>query len=375
MAQQTGVMKLYTDTLTHKRYVTDLVDFISPFDAPLWQYLEGANAASKFDIVNLPGHYVEWLEDSLRERVSGAAATLASESTSLQVTSGAGDYFRVGDILKIGSEYLYVSAVSTDTLTVARSFGATTASDISTGTTNIERLTIAQVDGMSYATSSQVDKSTGKNYVQIFEDTAQVSYMREEIDEWAVGSQLDYQVSKLIPQMMRHLSKALFVGSSATGSATSPPAMGGLQQKITDNTSSATTTALTQKLLEDAMYSAHADGGTPNLIVTNQWGLRKINSFYEGFVRTTRDENRGGIMIEHVLTPFGELDVLYDRWCDANYMFLLDTNFIGIYEFQPWTEEPVVQTAMAHARRVWGAYTLVLKHDKAHAYVLYSSSS
>lgn len=375
MAQQTGVMKLYTDTLAEKRYITDLVDFISPYDAPLWQYLEGANAASKFDIVNLPGHYVEWLEDALRERVSGAAATLASESTSLQVTSGAGDYFRVGDILKIASEYIYVSAVSTDTLTIARAFGGTTAADIATGTTNVERLTIAQVDGMSYATSSQVDKSTGKNYVQIFEDTAQVSYMREQINEYAVGSQLDYQVSKLIPQMMRHLSKALFVGSSATGSATSPPAMGGLTQKITDNTSSATTTALTQKLLEDGMYSAHADGGVPKLIVTNQWGLRKINSFYEGFVRTTRDENRGGIMIEHVITPFGELDVLYDRWCDPNYMYLLDTDFIGIYEFQPWTEEPVVQTAMAHARRVWGAYTLVLKHDKAHAYVLYSSSS
>jgi len=120
---------------------------------------------------------------------------------------------------------------------------------------------------------------------------------------------------------------------------------------------------------------AWSDGGNPKLILTNQWGQRKINSFYEDSVRTTLDEKRGGISIQHILTPFGECDVLMDRWCPADKMYFIDPEFIGIYSAQDWMEEPITLTSMSLARRVWGEYTLVLKQAKAHAMVYYSSTT
>lgn len=373
--QNTGVLDVFTDTLTHKRYVTDMVSYISPSDAPVWNYLQGANAESKFNIVALPGHKIEWLEDELRAIESGLAASITSVATSMTVTSGAGDYFRVGDVLIIDSERVWVSAVSTDTLTISRAFAGTTNASHASGTTNVARFSIAHLDGAAYATSSHLDKSSGVNYIQIFEDTAEVSYIKEKINKYAIGSQLDEQVAKLIPQMMRHLDKTLFIGSSASGSSSVPFAMGGFKQYITDNTASDTATALTQKLFEDRVQAAWADGGNIKVAVCNDWGVRKIRSLYEGMVRTTNDETRGGIAIDTVRTFAGDIDVLLDRWCPAGEMYFLDTDYVGIYELQPWMEEPVVSTAMTTRRRVWGAYSLVIKHDKAHALLYYSSSS
>lgn len=374
MVQTTTTLDIYTDTLTQKRYVGDVVDFISPHDAPLFNYLGGANAESKFNIVNLPGNYVEWVEDELR----ALSSTLTSSETSdsVTVTVDDGEYFRAGDIIQIGTETLWVSATSGDNLTVTRGWGSTTGATHAS-TTAVERISIAQPDGMAYTASQQVTKTTAKNYVQIFEDTAKITYMRDRISVYGPGKALDYQVGKLIPQMMRGVEKALYKGISSAGSAAVAASMDGLHAMVAggSNTVSATGTALTEKLMNDAMFAAWDDGGAPTLVLTNQWGQRKINSFYEDSVRTTRDENRGGISIQHVLTPFGEVDVLMDRWCHADEMFFIDPEFIGVYALENWIEEPVDETSMTLARRVWGAYSLVLKHKKAHALAYYSSTS
>ena len=374
MVQTTTTLDIYTDTLTQKRYVGDVVSYISPHDAPLFSYLGGANAESKFNIVNLPGNYVEWIEDELRALSSTLTASHTSNTATVVVDDG--EYFRAGDIVKIDSEFLWVSATSGDNLTVTRGWGSTTgATHASTST--VERITIAQPDGMAYTASQQVTKTTAKNYVQIFEDTAVLTYMKDRISIYGPGKELDYQVGKLIPQMMRHVEKALFKGISSAGAAAVAASMDGLHALVSggSNTVSATGTALTEKLMNDAMFAAFDDGGNPSLVLTNQWGQRKINSFYEDSVRTTRDENRGGIAIQHVLTPFGEVDVLMNRWCHTDEMFFIDPEFIGIYALENWIEEPIVQTGMTIARRVWAAYSLVLKHNKAHALVYYSSTS
>lgn len=374
MVQTTTSLGVYTDTLTQKRYVGDVVDYITPYDAPLWTYLGGANAASKFRIVNLPGHYVEWIEDELRALTSTLSASCSSTTTT--VATADGEYFRYGDVIQIGSELLWISAVSSDALTVTRSYGGTTNASHASAAA-IERVTIAQIDGMAYTASQQVTKTTAKNYIQVFEDTALVTYLRDRINLYGPGKELDYQVGKLIPQMMRHLEKAAIRGRSYAGTSASAAMMDGVAQRIKagSNTVSATGTAITEKLMNDAMYAAWTDGGNPSLILTNQWGQRKINSFYEDSVRTTRDENRGGIQIQHILTPFGECEVLMDRWCPADEMYFIDPEFIGIYALENWIEEPITQTGMTIARRVWGAYTLVLKHAKAHAMAYYSSTS
>ena len=374
MVQTTTTLDIYTDTLTQKRYVTDLVDYISPYDAPLWEYLGGSNAESKFNIVNLPGPYVEWIEDELRAMTSALTSSCTSDTATIVVDDG--EYFRAGDIILIDTETLWVSATSSDNLSVTRGWGSTTGATHAS-TTEVERVTIAQPEGMAYTASQQVTKTTAKNYTQIFEDTAIVTYRRNRISLYGPGVELDYQVSKLIPQMMRHLEKALYRGISSAGTTAVAPTMDGINALVSggSNTVSTTATALTEKLMNDAMYMAWSDGGNPKLILTNQWGQRKINSFYEDSVRTTLDENRGGISIQHILTPFGECDVLMDRWCPADKMYFIDPEFIGIYSAQDWMEEPITLTSMSLARRVWGEYTLVLKQAKAHAMVYFSSTT
>ena len=94
------------------------------------------------------------------------------------------------------------------------------------------------------------------------------------------------------------------------------------------------------------------------------------------FVRVSQDESTLGMRVENVVTQYHELELLPNRHMDYDYAWLLDPDYIGVYEFDPFTEYDVPMAAdVAGALRVNGEFSLVVQHgDKAHG-KLYTSLS
>ena len=375
MAQNTGTVLTHTDTLTQRRAVSDVITFISPKETPFLQFF-GLNNNDKFRLANFPNMIFRWFEDELRAIQSGLAATIASDATTFAVTAGEGDFFRIGDILIVDAEHMYVSSIATDTLTITRAYAGTTSASHASGTTNLDRLSIARAEEGSFDASSQVVRTAVTQYGQIFEDVVEVTYEDENLAEQygGIGSELDYQVNKRMPELMRMVERAVFRGRSSSATGTSY-AFAGLGQLITNNTSGATGTALTQKAFDDAVESAWVDGGNPDVVFCNSWGLRKLSAMHEGRIRTVPSDRMGGYYIRQITTQFGDLDVVVSRWCEDDRMYILDSQYVGNVEITSFFEEPVPSTKTTHRRRVYGTISFVAKHDKAHAFIDFSSTA
>src|SRR3990167_8905964 len=121
MAVIAGLWDSYSATQPLKRVVTDRILLTDPNEIVALNAL-GLNNESKFNFVNTPGKNYEWLQDVYYDRtdlVNSQALTSDSASTSVIVDTGAN--FRVGDVILIDSELMWVSGISTNTLTVTRS--------------------------------------------------------------------------------------------------------------------------------------------------------------------------------------------------------------------------------------------------------------
>src|SRR5438105_2273922 len=106
--------------------VSDLVGIASPFETPLLDALGDSNRPARSTI-----H--EWLEDALlpnTDAVNDATYTNATTDTAFVVDNA--NRFRVGDQIRLegSAEVILVTAVDTgtNTLTVVRGYGASTAS-------------------------------------------------------------------------------------------------------------------------------------------------------------------------------------------------------------------------------------------------------
>jgi hypothetical protein len=362
----------YSDTTPHKKVISDYIDNIDPRDTPVVKYFGLSNSPGKFRLVNWPSTTVYWLQDTLAILTDTLAASCTSNATTLSVTDGS--LHHVGDVYKIDLEYVWISSISTNTLTVTRNHGGTQASHANAAT--ITRITTARLDGADGSYDRAVsDITQGFNYTQIFQDDLQVARTLNEMSQYGIVREFDYQAAKKFEEQMILMEKTFFEGQRQAGSATRGRAMGGIKTYVTTNTASLSGAALTQQDLEDRVMAIWEQGGNPNLIICNGWVKRKLSSFFEDSVRTERSEQRGGVVITHIDTEFGPFEILMSRWCPKDELYIVESDYVGFMAFRPFFQEPLAQTGDSQKGQILGEYTLVFKNDKAHGYISSISTS
>ena len=382
MATNTGIIRTYAQSVTKKRVITDMIDLMDPMDVPLLKRLGyGRENVSKFRLVNTPGTTYEWLEDAYSARNTTAAANVTqltndTTHTSIAVTTGDGAKFQKGDVLMADSELIWVSSISTDTLTGVRAFGGTTAATHASNVTLYLR-TRARLEGADADDSTSTNPTSQSNVSQIFQKTIQVSETQQVVKQYGVDNEYNYQVAKAMEELPVLLNNAAYYGGRAAGSSSAARSMGGLGTFITTNvTSLSSSPALTQKNIEDAIEDCWDFGGKPNLLVAGAWAQKKIRDFYAPHVRTERDDTRGGIMIDRVLvTPVGWVDVLCDRNCPSTKLYILEENRIGWIPIREFYDEELAKTGDSKKGEVIGEYGFVVKQEKAHAIISGFSTS
>ena len=361
----------YSDTVPQKRVITDVISLIDPSDAPLIEKMGGLDgAASKFRFSAWPSTKCEWLEDTLAPLTDTLnTATIASDATSATVADAS--KFQAGHIILVNSQTFTVSAVNTSTnvLTVA-SLGGTTASH-ATGTT-ISIVGMARVEGSTSSASPYTSRTTGTNYTQIFHKEIKVTRTQKQLAQWGISNEFDYQASKAVPELMRLIERHLFVSdATSAGSATTPRIMGGLPYFAGLTGANASSGAsLTKAKIDTVAQMAYEDGGSGKWVMPcSPTNFAKIRAFYDSsnYLRIERGDAVVGMPAPTVvLTPFGEIELLLDRWATNGNLFMLDLEHIGMKTYAPFTQEPLAKTGDSDVGQVIGEFTFCLRQLPAH---------
>lgn len=368
----TGTRTTYTDTNLKKIVVADAIQMIDWQEAPLLKLL-GTDNTSKFGLREV-GTKVEWLEDTMSPRATtmNDSGGISAGDTTVTVATGTGSYFKTGDVISIESELIRVSSVSTDTLTITRGFGGTTAASHADALT-MELVTHAALEGADSVTGHTTTITRPYNHSQILEEAIRVSGSEKEDPKWDDTDTMTRHLEKLMGgggkagKLPILLEQTFARGRRAAGTTSTARAMGGFNEFVTTNLYALSGAVLTRTHIENAFQACFEAGGAPDTIVCPAWARRKISIFYEKYITTTRSETRGGSRITEVQTDFGDMEVAYWRWCPTDTLYIIEKAKMGWCTMRPFAVYDRASIGDYDLKSVLGEYTFCLTNEKAHA--------
>lgn len=361
---------VYSDTTAQARAISDVISMIDPRDTPLVAKLGLDGAREKFK-VQQNGYKIEILEDELdplEDAVNDGAGWNNSDTTGLDVDDAS--KFQDGHIILVESEKMVVSAVDTSGNTIdvyARGFGDTSAATHADDTP-IYIVGMARLEGDDADYGPVVDVTAPYNYTSIFQKAIKVSGTLQAISQHGIDDEFMYQANKAVPHLLRLVERMAFYGERVQGSASAPRSAGNLGFFITDNTVAAGG-AIAKSHVDSLMEEIIMDGGYPDLLVMNPRVANDLRNLLDSssFVRVSQDENKLGVdAIERVMTQYGELELVMDRWCPTDTAFVLQSSKVGFYTLRGFESYELARSGDSLKGEVVGEFSLLLANDKAH---------
>lgn len=367
MAVVTGARYAFTDSANVAIDMSDSLAMISPSDVPLLAVI-GKDSLSTPCVATKH----EWLEDELRPLDSAVADTSINNTTdpvAMNVTAGHGVYFRAGDILKIDSELLRVTSVSTDAVTVARGFGGSTNAAHASGSA-VRILNNVNVQDAAQGASRTTTKTGQFNYTQIYEDTVVVTSTAQAIKKYVEQNEMSGQLERALKVAWIQWCRTLYDGRKVAPSAGVASAMDGILPRITTNAYAKAGAALVEDFILQAQQDSWQAGGEITDLFCNAFQKRKMNQFLDSMRMTTRTDRVAGSVIDTYQSDFGTINIHLDRNCPTDTVLLIQRDKIG---FGPLRDHalsaaPVeTSTRLKDAVQIIGQYTAEIRNEKAHA--------
>ena len=278
----------------------------------------------------------EWMSDSLNSNLANLSADIDATQTTIAVAEGDGSKFRVNALLVIGDEYIKVTAVSGDTLTVARGFDGTTPEAHTAADNEIRIVARPQFEGAGTGQDESHDRYVDYNVTQIFERYAAVSNTQQAVRTHNVDDELNYQVELRLKEMARELNDALIYGRRYDGGS-GPRMTGGLlhfaniKGSVKENLNGGEVTA---KVLNDALEKVYQRGGSVNTILTNTAGARQISKLLGDKIQIqSQDTVRGGYVATFVSDIVGGdlATIVVDKNMPKDKIVLFDRSILSMH--------------------------------------------
>lgn len=289
-----------SDILSNER-VVDMSEIVGLLESDFTQF---TTALMKVRSKPAFSSKVEWLEDQLMPRLSALAASATSAATSLTVTTGEGDYFNVGDVVRnaLTGEAYEVTGVTTDSIGVTRSIGSVAAASSASGV-DLVIIGNAALQGASTPTAKVVKRTNNYNYTQIFRHSYNFTRTLTQSKLYTSGEP-NYERRKKGIEHKRAIESALFYGARDLDTGGSEPQgfMGGiieyLATNLHDGGGALTSTELDTFLQTDFQY-----GGQNKVIFAAPTFARVVSSYArDNWVRATPDLNMWGIKVDGVIS-------------------------------------------------------------------------
>lgn len=344
--------------------VRDLEEGISLIinDAPTLLGLIGLNGE------RLTQTKFEWMSDNLNSNRATVKTAATETDTDITVADGDGEKFRVNAIVVADEEYMKVTAINGDVITVQRGFDGTTAAAIAAGA-EIRIVARPQLQGAGVGQDEGHDRYTDYNFTQIIERYAAVSNTQMAVKTANVANELNYQVELRLKELSREFNDWLIYGRRVQGTKGTPSMTGGLlyfAEKKGSFKKNMAGAELDAKSLNDLMEQVYLRGGNVNTILTNTAGARQISKLASDTIRTERADTTTGHRISTVVSDIvggGEAIIVVDPNFPKNKIALFDRNILSMHALRPlYDVDASVAGADFVARQIRGEYGVRVKN-------------
>jgi hypothetical protein len=346
-ATATNPINSYELTVETKINIDELIAILNPEDLPM---LGGVNSDGFPTIPKMPvdNTVFYWLEEDMPTPRTVVGTALATTVTTLVVASGETVKFSAGDLIRINSEVLQIVSIDSATnMTVARA-------QLGTSDPGSNHAVGAEVIGLgTYLDEGDVGdqqfrgRDRYSNYTQIW--TSKISMTRTEqvIPKYGIPSELARQVRSIMLSEGVNMEQTLLYGVKHE---TAPRrATGGLSFFITTNAiaNGASGNWLTVNEVEKRQQVAYDAGGMFGAIVarpinfralTNTAGAERIQTV------TVDDPRRGRRRATSVITEFGEVELVRNRYARLSDAFGINRENVIHRVLQPMVMQPLAKT-------------------------------
>ncbi|MCB1902160.1 MAG: DUF5309 family protein [Rhodocyclaceae bacterium] len=338
--------------------IDDMIYVLSPKDLPL---LFGVNSDGLPLLPSAPTgdttYY--WLEEDVLLPRGTLNEALDDTETGIDVATGDGAKFRVGDAIRIEDEIMTVTAVATDTLTVTRGTAGTAAA---THVTGLEVVGLGSyVAEGSIVTNNMKGRDKYSNYTQIHSAKLSMSRTEQGIRKYGVPVELARQTMNNMQHFMQSQEQNVLYGVKAMSSTLRMS--GGLDHFITTNEDS-TSEWLTVDVVEAMQQAAYDEGGMWDVLMAQPKAFGALNNTL-GQERiqtvTVDDPRRGRQPATRVITEFGEVTLHRHRWVRKTDAFGIKRGNIVRRVFQPTIMQPLAKTDDTDSFMVVGEFGLLVK--------------
>lgn len=360
--------------------VSDIIGLVSPHETPLLDHLGDAKRAATSTI-----H--EWLEDSLLPNTDQINQTTFTPgpTTATSITVDNGDRFRVGDQVRPEPlrEIMLVTAVATNTLTVVRGYGGTTAGAL---TDNMKLIIVgnAALEGDDRPATRFTNRTRKRNYTQIFTAGVEVSGSMQATRAYGVADEVDYQKQERIRELLRDLENSVINGvapaANPQGAATVRRSMNGILRQLSTNvftpgvggfpSGGGGGTDLNENILNIALRTVwDQSGGNIDTIVVGGLQKRRINDFVSGQRNFLPNDTRFKDLVSVYESDFGVCRIILSRWTPPDTIMLLDSSRISVLPLagRSFQYKPLASPGDSEVGLVLGEYTLEVLNENAHA--------
>lgn len=284
--------------------VIDMRDAITMLEADNAQFTQALMRIRKESAHNPK---VEWMEDQLFPRKSSSAVSATSADGAVNVTTSEGNYFRVGDVVRVAvsGEALEITGVAASTISFNRSLGSVAAATID-ASTELWIVGNASVEGATMGTRKITQRVGAYNYCQIIRHPYGFTETLIATKQYGGGALMKERKKKSV-EHLRAIEDTFFRGArdiqtSQGANSTEPQRFcGGLYEYISSNVQSPSGT-LDKGELQDYLREGLLYANNPAMFVSPIVSQVLSEFLADNWVRTGPDHKKWGVSVGGVIS-------------------------------------------------------------------------
>lgn len=352
-----------SDLIGKKLSVVDEILLLNPHQTPTLTMLGGFGES-----VHAIEH--QWYEDEMFASESNVVGAKLAADTAIVVLDT--EAFRPQQVVKVGEEFVLVTAVNTatKTLTVVRGYAGTTAAAIADGA-RIEVMFVEGAEGADARAGRYKPRKRVSNITQIFDDAIKISRTAQAVAQYGISNLYEYEKQKIQLMKALELEKAVINGVYYENGETRQ--MRGIRSFIQTNVLPANGANVSDTHLLSLAQSSYdtggfKEGGTFKYIAPAKQKL-KISNFNSDKIRVEQSQDAHGRVINWIVNDFGRFEVVMNDNLDNDEIMFVDASRIKI--------RPLVGGEFFHKYlgedgdytrgMIVGEYTLEFLQEKAHS--------
>jgi hypothetical protein len=282
-----------------------------------------------------------WNEEALNARTFTMSASATSAATSLTLTTGHGARAHIGDLVydtRINStEVLEITDISTDTLTVTRSYNSTVAASIASTATLA--LIAAFQEGSDIGSDGSVKPVVRSNFTQtLFAKDLLISRSQRNRKMATVAMDVERQLANRAVELKFDLTRMGIYGekSSSSGSDTVYRTCGGIRSHIRDNSGvvSSTSEALAWSVLNTHNKTAVDRGKYHDTLLIGTDLVGSVAGIDASNRRMLESDTQAGYTVQQIRLAQGNLvNVIVDGRVNTGDAFLYSKEQVSMHPF------------------------------------------